>query len=98
MHRGRMSIFFDCRGKAEEGSFGGELSFAKLIDKTLCSDRFEVAILEEIDFEYKARDSSTNDLYGTKVGHQILEFYSTGHCRIQRQSKTQTKPRDGTCF
>ena len=71
-------FFFDCRGKAKEGSFGGELAFAKLIDKTLCSKRFEVAMLDEIDFEYQARDSSTDDFYGTKVGHQILEFTPPG--------------------
>ena len=67
-------MFFESDDVGDMRDIGKGSLLGKLVNKILCGDIIEVTILEQSDFEYQVRDSTTDDFYGTKFGHPILKF------------------------
>ena len=71
-------LFFECDDPTTIDNLDREINLEKLVDKTLCTEKTEVNLLDEEDFGFQVRDSITKEYYGTKKGYPILEFTPTG--------------------
>ena len=84
-------MFFESNDPTAIDNLEREINLEKLVDKTLCTERTEVTLLDEEDFGYQVRDSITKEYYGTKTGYSILEFTPSGLA----ESKGRDKHRAG---
>ena len=80
-------MIFELEDPCEKDNLKSGFYLRKLIDKTLCSERTEVTVLEDEDFGHQVLDSQTKDFYGTKVGYPILEFTPTGTAESKGRDK-----------
>ena len=67
-------MFFESGDHTTNHNSEKEIFLEKVVNKTLCSEKKEVTLLGEKDFDYQVRDSITKNFYGTKTGYPILEF------------------------
>ena len=84
-------LFFDLHDQNIEKGFSTEVSLESITDKTLCSDVLKVTVHAQEDFAYQVKDTKSGALYGTKIGHPILEFTPMGLA----ESKGKDKYRHG---
>ena len=67
-------LYFEYKDGDESQNSNSRIGIDHIANKTLCSERMEVRMLEEQNFGYQAKDSSRGCYYGTKEGYPILEF------------------------
>ena len=87
-------MFFDGDEDIQIGDSTGVVTLNDIIDKTLCSERLQVRILEQKDFEFQMKESKSGSFFGTKMGYTILEFSPTG----LGESRGKGKHRPGMIF
>ena len=68
-------MFFDGDENVDISNSTGVVTLADIVDKTLCSERLEVTMIEQEDFAFQIKGSESGSFFGTKVGYPILSFH-----------------------